>query len=176
MLDWIGRKRVMMIGFGGYLVFGLIIGCAFEQISDILPLFVIFYGVMLSFGNFGPGNVLQIISTESYATAVRGTCYGVSAALGKTGAAVGTQVFQPLEDNLGVRWTFVIAAIVGAVGIAVTWFFVPDLDGADLAKEDERFRAYLISHGWHGMMGEEDLKAAATDGLSHHVEVDSIKR
>jgi nitrate/nitrite transporter NarK len=58
---------------------------------------------MLSFGNFGPGNLLGIISTESYPTAVRGTCYGLSAALGKTGAAVGTQVFQPLEDNLGVR-------------------------------------------------------------------------
>ncbi len=63
---------------------------------------MIFYGVMLSFGNFGPGNLLGIISTESYATAVRGTCYGLSAALGKTGAAVGTQVFLPLEDNLGV--------------------------------------------------------------------------
>jgi hypothetical protein len=78
-------------------------GCAYQQISGILPLFVIFYGIMLSFGNFGPGNLLGIISTESYPTAVRGTCYGLSAALGKTGAAVGTQVFQPLEDNLGVR-------------------------------------------------------------------------
>ena len=28
LLDWIGRKRIMMIGFGGYLVFGLIIGMA----------------------------------------------------------------------------------------------------------------------------------------------------
>ena len=120
---------------------------------------------MLSFGNFGPGNLLGIISTESYATAVRGTCYGLSAALGKTGAAVGTQVFRPLEDNLGVRWTFVIAAIVGLVGIIVTWFFVPNLTGGDLALEDERFRSYLVSKGWRGMMGEEDLKALATDGL-----------
>lgn len=83
LLDIIGRKRIMMIGFGGYLVFGLIIGCAFDQISGILPLFVIFYGIMLSLGNFGPGNLLGIISTESYATAVRGTCYGLSAAVGK---------------------------------------------------------------------------------------------
>ena len=76
-----------MIGFGGYLVFGLTLGCAYQQISPILPLFVILYGIMLSFGNFGPGNLLGIISTESYATAVRGTCYGLSAALGKAGAA-----------------------------------------------------------------------------------------
>ena len=50
-----GRKNVMMIGFGGYLVFGLIIGCAYDQISAILPLFVVFYGLLLSMGNFGPG-------------------------------------------------------------------------------------------------------------------------
>lgn len=105
---------------------------------------------VLSFGNFGPGNLLGVISTESYATAVRGTCYGISAAFGKAGAAVGTQVFQPIENRLGVRWTFVIAAIVGVVGILTTWIFVPNLTGEDLAVEDEKFRAYLVSHGWHG--------------------------
>ena len=164
-LDILGRKRIMMIGFGGYLVFGLIIGCAFPQISAILPLFVIFYGIMLSFGNFGPGNLLGIISTESYATAVRGTCYGLSAAVGKAGAAVGVQVFRPVEDNLGDRWTFIIAAIVGVVGIAVTYFFVPNLTGDDLAIEDEKFRAYLVRNGWHGTMGEADLKDVADEGI-----------
>jgi len=126
---------------------------------------VVFYGILLSFGNFGPGNLLGIISTESYPTAVRGTCYGLSAALGKTGAAVGTQVFRPIEDNLGNRWTFIIAAIVGVVGILVTYFFVPNLTGDDLAIEDEKFRAYLVKSGWRGMMGEEDLKDDADAGI-----------
>ena len=73
-----------MLGFAGYLVFGLIIGFAYEQITKIVPLFVVFYGLMLSFGNLGPGNMLGLMSSECFATAVRGTCYGVSAALGKT--------------------------------------------------------------------------------------------
>ena len=163
--DVIGRKKIMMIGFGGYLVFGLIIGCAYDKISAILPLFVVFYGLLLSMGNFGPGNMLGLVSTESYATAVRGTCYGISAALGKTGAAVGTQVFLPIENNLGVRWTFIIAAIAGVAGIFVTYFFVPDLTGDDLAIEDEKFRAYLVRHGWHGTMGEADLKDLADAGI-----------
>ena len=88
--DKLGRRRIMIIGFGGYLVFGLIIGCAYTQIANILPLFILFYGILLSFGNLGPGNMLGLVSTESYATAVRGTCYGLSAAVGKAGAAVGT--------------------------------------------------------------------------------------
>lgn len=79
----IGRKNTMVLGFSGYLVFGLIIGCAYDKITKIVPLFVVFYGLMLSSGNMGPGDMLGLVSSESYATAVRGTCYGVSAAVGK---------------------------------------------------------------------------------------------
>lgn len=46
----IGRKYTMMLGFSGYLVFGLIIGCSYDKITKIIPLFVIFYGLMTSFG------------------------------------------------------------------------------------------------------------------------------
>jgi MFS family permease len=171
----IGRKNTMMLGFGGYLVFGLIIGCAYEKITKILPLFVIFYGLMQSLGNMGPGDMLGLLSSESYATAVRGTCYGISAALGKTGAALGTQAFTPIQVHLGKRWTFIIAAICGVAGILVTYFFVPDLQGDDLAQEDEKFRAYLVSKGWHGEMGEDDLKALADEGVPQTM-VEDVKR
>ena len=179
-----GRKNTMMLGFSGYLIFGLIIGCAYERITKIVPLFVIFYGVMLSFGNLGPGDMLGLVSSESYATAVRGTCYGISAAVGKAvsrplvrhscfhsdliliqGAAIGTEAFTPIQNNLGKKWTFIIAAICGVVGIIVTWLFVPNLTGEDLAKEDEKFRAYLIVNGWSGTMGEADLRASVDAGV-----------
>ncbi|KAH6967978.1 metabolite transport protein GIT1 [Ilyonectria sp. MPI-CAGE-AT-0026] len=163
MCDRVGRKNTMMIGFAGYLVFGLIIGCAYDKIIKIVPLFVIFYGLMQSSGNMGPGDMLGLLSSESYATSVRGTCYGISAALGKTGAAIGTQAFTPIQTNLGKKWTFIIAAICGVVGILVTYFFVPDVTGEDLSKNDERFRAYLVANGWDGEMGEDDLQALADD-------------
>lgn len=161
--DRVGRKNVMMIGFTGYLVFGLIIGLAYDKITHILPLFVIFYGLMASSGNFGPGNMLGLLSTESYATSVRGTCYGISAAMGKIGAAVGTEAFTPIQNHLGKKWTFIIAAICGVAGVLVTYVFVPNLTGEDLATRDETFRRYLLDHGWDGVMGEEDLQALADD-------------
>jgi MFS family permease len=163
--DRIGRKQTMMLGFSGYLVFGLIIGCAYDKITKIIPLFVIFYGLMQSSGNLGPGDMLGLLSSESYATAIRGTCYGISAAFGKAGAAVGTQVFTPIEDNLGKRWTFIIAAICGVAGIVVTFFFVPNGTGEDLKQADEKFRAYLVANGWDGEMGEDDLRAIADEGI-----------
>lgn len=162
--DRFGRKNTMMLGFSGYLVFGLIIGCSYDQITKIVPLFVVFYGLMQSSGNTGPGDMLGLISSETYATSIRGTCYGLSAAVGKAGAAIGTQAFTPIQNNLGKRWTFIIAAICGVAGILVTYFFVEDLTGEDLAERDKRFRAYLVENGWDGEMGEDDLKAPAADG------------
>lgn len=165
----------MMLGFSGYLVFGLIIGCAYKQISAILPLFVVFYGLMLSSGNLGPGDMLGLLSSESYATAVRGTCYGFSAAVGKAGAAIGTEIFTPIENHAGKRWTFIVAAIIGVVGIVITAIFIPNLKGDDLAQEDEKFRAYIVAHGWEGEMGEHDLKAKADEGIPESILADKVE-
>lgn len=151
--DRIGRKYTMAVGFSGYIVFGLIIGCAFEKISKIIPLFVVFYGLFNSFGNLGPGDMLGLVASESFATGIRGMCYGLAAAVGKAGAAIGTQVFKPIQNNLGKKWTFIIAAIIGAVGVAMTLLFIPHLRDEDLMDEDIRFAEYLRAHGYTGQIG-----------------------
>lgn len=66
------------------------------------------------------------------------------------------------------RWTFIIAAICGVTGILVTYFFVPDMTGVDLADKDAEFMKYLADNGWHGEVGEEDDKELI-------MESDSIK-
>jgi len=152
----IGRKNTLMLGFSGYLVFGLTIGLAYDKITNIVPLFVVFYGLMQSSGNLGPGDMMGLVSVESYPTAIRGTCYGISAALGKVGAAVGTQAFTPIETNLGKKWTFIVAAICGVAGIIITYFFIPDMTGIDLADLDSDFMTYLADNGWEGHVGEDD--------------------
>jgi hypothetical protein len=124
----------------------------------------------------------------------RGTFYGLSAAIGKTGAALGTQAFTPIQNNLGkqsvlfhriiihrvsskvwaCRWTFIIAAICGVTGILVTYFFVPDMTGVDLADEDRKFMNYLSSNGWQGEIGEDDDKEIlSADNPTMDVEADS---
>lgn len=35
--------------------------------------------------------------------------------------------------------------------------------------EDEKFRLYLVSKGWDGTMGEDDLKAWADEGIPESV-------
>lgn len=154
--DKIGRRNTMAIGFSGYIIFGLIIGCAFDKIKKITPLFIIFYGLMLSMGNLGPGNMMGLTSSESFATPIRGTCYGISAAIGKVGAVVGTKTFTPIENNLGENYTFIIAAICGLLGVVATMLCIPQLKDDDLMKEDIDFKNYLVDQGWSGSFGLEE--------------------
>lgn len=83
---------------------------------------LIFYGLMQSSGNLGPGG---LTSSKAYATSTRGTRYSLSATIGKVGAAVGTQAFTPIQKNLGKKWTIMVAAICGVTGILVTYSLSP---------------------------------------------------
>lgn len=154
----LGAKVQMMIGFVGYIVIGLIVGCLWYHIIKIPALFVVLYGLLASVGNFGPGSVLGLASSESYPTALRGSAYGLSAAIGKVGAVVGTEVFKPVENSIGIRYIFIIAAGIGLIGVALTFFFIPDTTEFDLANEDELWRQYLLKNGWDGYMGDGTVK------------------
>lgn len=163
--DRIGRKYTMCIGFGGYVVLGLIIGCSYKKMSKIVGLFIVFYALFNGSGNLGPGDCLGLTSAEAYASPIRGTFYGFSAAVGKAGAAIGTQVFTPIQDNLGKQWTFIIAAILGAIGVALAYFFVPHLKEPDLMVEDVKYLRYIRAQGWTGEFGlSNDKKVLEKDG------------
>ena len=43
----------------------------------------------------------------------------------------------------------------------MTYFFVPDMTGVDLADEDAAFLKYLAENGWEGKVGEDDDLALA---------------
>ena len=44
-----------------------------------------------------------------------------------------------------------------------------------LAQEDGKFWAYLVSKGWRGEMGEDDLKALADEGVPQAM-VEDVKK
>ncbi|KAI3405278.1 hypothetical protein KGF56_001909 [Candida oxycetoniae] len=182
LVDIIGKKYTMLIGFICYIVFGLIVGCAYFQVKKITALFIVLFGLMQSFGNAGMGNVLGLVSSESFATPVRGTFYGISALVGKIGAVCGTKAFQRVlligsNKDSGQRWVFIIAACCGVVGVIVTAIFIPHLKVDDLLEEDIRFKNYLLSQGYKGQMGlepsdeEKDMDTDETDGINETDEV-----
>lgn len=91
---------------------------------------------------------------------MRGQFLGLAAAVGKAGAAIGTQVFTPIQGSFddkdkGVQGVFLIGAGFAMTGALLTWFLVPDME-RELESEDTEFRRYLEENGYHGVFGEDE--------------------
>ncbi|KAL3963474.1 hypothetical protein ACCO45_000478 [Purpureocillium lilacinum] len=162
LMDRIGRKQTMTLGFVLWSLLAFIIGGALKPILTVFPLFVVLYGIFNTLGEMGPGVATFLCAAESFPTPVRGHFVGLAAAVGKAGAAIGTQVFNPIQnsfhdDEKGVQGVFLIGAAFALTGGVISWFLIPDKE-QDLESEDVRFRRYLEEHGYHGVFGE-DVKA-----------------
>ncbi|CCH42878.1 Inorganic phosphate transporter [Wickerhamomyces ciferrii] len=150
------RRQVLISGYLGYAVLSFIVGGAFEKFSEIPALLIVFYALLNMVVNFGPASLQSVVSSESYPTAVRGTIYGISAAIGKAGAAVGTEVFTPLQQLHGKRYTFILSGGLSILGAIVCWWGCPDYGDKNLDFLDVEFNQYLKENGWEGTIGEDE--------------------
>ncbi|CAK7212759.1 hypothetical protein SBRCBS47491_001575 [Sporothrix bragantina] len=158
LMDRIGRKQTMTLGFVLWAIMGFIIGGALKPIQSVFPLFVVLYGIFNALGEMGPGVATFLCGAESFPTPLRGHFLGLAAAVGKAGAAIGTQVFTPIQnsfsdDDKGIQGVFLIGAAFAATGGLISWFLVPVMD-KDLESEDTKFRVYLEQNGYNGSFGD----------------------
>lgn len=63
--DKIGRRKTMALGFTLQAIIGFILGGATAQIQKIFPLFVVLYGLFLTFGEVGPGRCVPSSSCKT---------------------------------------------------------------------------------------------------------------
>ncbi|EWZ00218.1 hypothetical protein FOYG_00106 [Fusarium oxysporum NRRL 32931] len=158
LMDRIGRRQTMTLGFLGWTILGFIIGGALSPIQSVFPLFIVLYGIFNALGEMGPGVATFLCAAESFPTPLRGHFLGFAAAMGKAGAAIGTQAFTPIQDSFsdkqrGIQAVFLIGAAFAAVGGLIAWFLIPDKD-KELESEDAQFRLYLEQNGYKGSFGE----------------------
>ncbi|KAM0548799.1 hypothetical protein ACHAPJ_009796 [Fusarium lateritium] len=158
LMDRIGRRQTMTLGFAGWTILGFIIGGALHSIQSVFPVFIVLYGIFNSLGEMGPGVATFLCAAESFPTPLRGHFLGFAAAMGKAGAAIGTQVFPPIQDSFGdeqkgIQAVFLIGAAFAAVGGLIAWFLIPDKD-KNLESEDAQFRVYLEQNGYKSSFGD----------------------
>ncbi|KAI9250048.1 major facilitator superfamily domain-containing protein [Sporodiniella umbellata] len=149
-VDRIGRRKTLTIGLLAMGVVGMILGGVYELISTrCLPMFIIMYGLYLALAEYGPGDTMGLNATEMFPTAVRGTCYGMAAAVGKVGATVGTLAFVPMQEAMGgYRGPFLVGSGIAIVTGVLAWFCVPDIGPEGLVQEDADFKEYLEQNGY----------------------------
>ncbi|EME30197.1 MFS transporter, PHS family, inorganic phosphate transporter [Galdieria sulphuraria] len=148
--DYIGSRNIQIIGAVMSGVIAIIMGGIFNLMRTNPGPFIMMYGLFFFFTQFGANCTTFILPTETYATAVRATLHGVSAAFGKTGAAIGTQVFNPLKKINpvnGPRAVFIFCGGLSLIGAIVTYICIPDNKNKSLETIDMEFERYCLEHG-----------------------------
>jgi PHS family inorganic phosphate transporter-like MFS transporter len=139
-MDKWGRKRIQLLGFAMMAASFIAIALLGDAESLIVP-FVALYCLNYFFTEFGPNTTTFVLPAEIFPTKVRTTSHGISATVGKLGAAVGTFSFPLLQAKFGLPGPMWIAGASCVVGLAITWSLLPEPNGLDLeeASRDKSF-------------------------------------
>src|SRR5208282_1441863 len=93
-------------------IFGFIMSGLYENLTQKIGAFVVMCislfpcnlnedGLFLTFGEFGPGDNIGLMSAKLSATCIRGQFYGIAAAIGKIGAFTGAYAFEDVLLHVG---------------------------------------------------------------------------
>ncbi|KAG2254479.1 hypothetical protein Bca4012_058067 [Brassica carinata] len=151
-IDRVGRVKIQIMGFFFMAVVYLAAGIPYswywlhEKTNN--KGFMILYGLIFFFSNFGPNTTTFIIPAELFPARFRSTCHGISGAAGKLGAIAGTVGFlwgtkrdeehnDVFPDVKRVRIAFFILGGVCIAGVVVTYFFTRETMGRSLEDNEE---------------------------------------
>ena len=109
-------------------------------------------GLTFFFANFGPNSTTFILPSETFPEEVRTSMNGFSAAMGKTGGAIGSAMFLPLAKSIGAKYVIVLCGIISLLGLVVTKFFVEDRRGKSLASSSSTMGYASINNEKTGLL------------------------
>ncbi|KAJ0247719.1 inorganic phosphate transporter 1-8 [Hirschfeldia incana] len=152
-IDKIGRVKIQIMGFFFMAVVFLVAGIPYtwywSKHEQTKKGFMVLYGLVFFFSNFGPNTTTFIIPAELFPARFRSTCHGISGAAGKLGAIVGTVGFlwatkldndddknKVYPDVNRMRAAFLILGGVCIAGIFVTYFFTKETVGRSLEENE----------------------------------------
>ncbi|BDA46848.1 Glycerophosphoinositol permease 1 [Coccomyxa sp. Obi] len=136
---WMGRRRMQIIGFAAVFVLFLACGLAFYPLTasaQALQGFQAMYYISSVFAQFVNATTF-LLASELFPTENRGMAHGISAAVGKLGALSADIIMGQVDD----RMKFILSAAAGALGVFVTFAFIPEITTLDLKDGDMRWEA-----------------------------------
>lgn len=146
-IDRIGRVKIQLLGFFFMGIVYMAIGVPYKFYwgKHVNIGFMFLYGLTFFFANFGPNTTTFIVPAELFPARFRSTCHGISGAIGKVGAIVGSVGFlwaskySDEEGSPGATGMTIALMILGGVcvlGMLVTYFFTKETMGRSLEENE----------------------------------------
>ncbi|XP_076932438.1 putative inorganic phosphate transporter 1-9 [Bidens hawaiensis] len=141
MIDYVGRVKIQAAGlfFMAVCLFTIAKVNTRGWGSDPGVGSIILYGLTFFFSNFGPNTTTFIVPSELFPARFRATCHGISGAVGKVGAIIGSIGFlwaSRESHGHGVSHSLMVMGCVCVLGFFVTYFFTRETMGR-LLEENE---------------------------------------
>ncbi|KAI4388520.1 hypothetical protein MLD38_000841 [Melastoma candidum] len=146
LIDRIGRIKIQSMGFFFMAVLFISLAIHYDhyqkQHTDVV--FLLLYGSVYFFANFGPNTTTFIIPAELFPARFRASCNGIAGAIGKLGAILGAIGFvwatQEKEHNgyhkKGLRAALLILGSICLGGLLVTIMFTKETMGRSLEENE----------------------------------------
>ncbi|KAF5777723.1 putative major facilitator, sugar transporter, major facilitator superfamily [Helianthus annuus] len=142
MIDKVGRVKIQAGGFV-FMAVSLFTGArVYKGGSDSDPSvgFIVLYGFTLFFSNFGPNTTTFIVPAELFPARFRATCHGISGAVGKVGAIIGSVGYlwgshDPPDGHAVSRMLSAMGGVC-VLGFFVTYFFTRETMGRSLEENE----------------------------------------
>lgn len=145
-IDRIGRVKIQIMGFFFMAISLLAIGIPYYSYWNHHANvgFMFLYGLTFFFSNFGPNTTTFIVPAELFPARFRTTCHGISGAIGKLGAIIGSIGFlwashnknDGCSEGIGMKASLIVLAGVCVVGMITTYFFTRETMGRSLEENE----------------------------------------
>lgn len=132
-LDKVGRRKFLLIGTGAMAVFLIIVTFAFFTESHLIDIISIL-SLMAYVASFalGLGPVTWVVLSEIFPLRVRGKAMSVAFVINWTCNYFVAYTFLDLLDHLGGHGTYLLYALICAIGFWFIYRFVPETKGKSL--------------------------------------------
>jgi len=137
LMQLLGPKIIQLQGFLMMAVLYIFIGSAWDMLDQKAALLLILYGLTFFFSNFGPNSTTFILPSLTFPSEVCSTLNGISAAMGKLGALVGSSCFEPASKAIGPAKVMIMCGAISILGLLLTVFFVNEPGSPTSICDDE---------------------------------------
>ncbi|KAF9621389.1 hypothetical protein IFM89_020588 [Coptis chinensis] len=147
-IDRVGRVKIQIMGFFGMAISSFAVAICYYRGNSNVWWFYVLYGFIFFFSNFGPNTTTFIVPAELFPARFRSTCHGISGAVGKIGAIIGSIGYYYLvspdkkknadtnHKEIGKGSSLMMLGGVCVLGMILTYLFTRETMGRSLEENE----------------------------------------
>jgi putative MFS transporter len=143
LVDKVGRRKLLIPPMFFCAAF-LLIAAAYQHLPTAIGA-ICFFGYLYSYGLMSI--LTGIIPEEVFPSSVRASGVGVSTAMSRLAAAIGTFGLKPVQEHWGTPAVLIIMGVISVGGGILSYYWCPETKGKNLTETSHRVDPHSYGRG-----------------------------